>query len=105
MKSKTKVYVGMDVHKDTVMIAVLPEGLREASLVKRLSHDRRGLKRLLDRRRAPGRSGARGFGTPDRCRRCRADPLRRPRPARRGRGRRGAPFRGGNPESSSTEPE
>ena len=49
MKSKTKVYVGMDVHKDTVMIAVLPEGLREASLVKRLSHDLRGLKRLLDR--------------------------------------------------------
>ena len=39
--------------------------------------------------------------TLDRCRRCRADPLRRPRPARRGRGRRGAPFRGGNPESSS----
>ena len=29
MKQKTKVYVGMDVHKDSVMIAVLPEGVRE----------------------------------------------------------------------------
>ncbi len=49
MKKKTKVYVGMDVHKDSVMIAVLPEGAREPTLVKRLSHDPRGLRRLLDR--------------------------------------------------------
>ena len=49
MKKKTKVYVGMDVHKDSVMIAVLPEGEREPALVKRLSHDPRGLRRLLDR--------------------------------------------------------
>ena len=49
MKKKTKVYVGMDVHKDSVMIAVLPEGVREPTLVKRLSHDPRGLRRLLDR--------------------------------------------------------
>ena len=49
MKNETKVYVGMDVHKDTVMIAVLPEGEREPTLVKRLSHDPRGIRRLLDR--------------------------------------------------------
>ena len=49
MKNKTKVYVGMDVHKDSVMIAVLPEGAAEPTLVKRLSHDPRGIRRLLDR--------------------------------------------------------
>ena len=49
MKNETKVYVGMDVHKDSVMIAVLPEGEREPTLVKRLSHDPRGIRRLLDR--------------------------------------------------------
>ena len=49
MKNETKVYVGMDVHKDSVMIAVLPEGAREPTLVKRLSHDPRGIRRLLDR--------------------------------------------------------
>ena len=49
MKNRTKVYVGMDVHKDSVMLAVLAEGVREPTLVKRLSHDPRGLRRLLDR--------------------------------------------------------
>ncbi len=49
MNEKTKVYVGMDVHKDSVMIAVLPEGAREPTLVRRLSHDPRGIRRLLDR--------------------------------------------------------
>ena len=49
MKNETKVYVGMDVHKDTVMVAVLPEGARESTLVKRLSHDPQGIRRLLDR--------------------------------------------------------
>ena len=49
MKQKMKVFVGMDVHKDSVMIAVLPEGVREPSLVKRLSHEPRKLRRLLDR--------------------------------------------------------
>ncbi len=49
MKKKTKVYVGMDVHKDSVMIAVLPEGAREPTLVRRLSHERRKLRRLPDR--------------------------------------------------------
>ena len=49
MKNQTKVYVGMDVHKDSVMIAVLPERAPAPTLVKRLSHDPRGLRRLLDR--------------------------------------------------------
>ncbi len=49
MKNRAKVYVGMDVHKDSVMMAVLPEGVRESTLVKRLSHDPRGLRRLPDR--------------------------------------------------------
>ena len=48
-KQKTKVYIGMDVHKDSVMVAVLPEGAREATLVKRMSYDPRGLRRLLNR--------------------------------------------------------
>ena len=48
-KQKTNVYVGMDVHKDTVMMAVLSEGAREPSLVRRLSHEPRKLRRLLDR--------------------------------------------------------
>ena len=46
---RTKVYVGMDVHKDSVMIAVLPEGVRKPTLARRLSHDPRGIRRLLDR--------------------------------------------------------
>lgn len=49
MKKKTKVYIGMDVHKDSVMIAVLPEGVRKPTLVRRLSHELRKLRRLLDR--------------------------------------------------------
>ena len=44
MKNKTKVYVGMDVHKDSVMIAALPEGAREPTLVKRVSRGLRGLR-------------------------------------------------------------
>ena len=48
MEEKTEVYVGMDVHKDSVMVAVLPEGSREPTLVKRLSHDLRGIRRLLN---------------------------------------------------------
>ena len=49
MTEKTKVYVGMDVHKDSVMIAVLREGERDPLLVKRLSHEPRKVRRVLDR--------------------------------------------------------
>ena len=49
MKKKTTVYVGMDVHEDTVMIAgATGGGSREATAVKRLSHDLRALRLLLD---------------------------------------------------------
>ena len=36
----------MDAHKDSVMIAVLPQEEREPTLVKRLSHDMRELRWL-----------------------------------------------------------
>ena len=44
MDEKRKLYVGMDVHKDTVMVAVLPEGAPEPTMVKRLPNEaaRRG---------------------------------------------------------------
>lgn len=49
MSEKDKLYVGMDVHKDSVMVAVLPETSPEATLVKRLPNDPRKLKRFFDR--------------------------------------------------------
>ena len=48
---KTKVFVGLDVHKDAVTISVLPEGAGEPTVAKQLSHDRRG---LMLRRREEG---------------------------------------------------
>lgn len=47
--SKIKIYVGMDVHKDSVMVAVLPEGAREPTVVKRLPNEDRRLRRFLER--------------------------------------------------------
>ena len=44
-----KIYVGMDVHKDSVMMAVLPEGASEPTVVERLPNEERKLKRFLDR--------------------------------------------------------
>ena len=49
MTEKTKAYVGMDVHKDSVVTAVLREGERDPALVKRLSYEPRKLRRVLDR--------------------------------------------------------
>ncbi|WP_420441999.1 IS110 family transposase [Candidatus Palauibacter sp.] len=49
MDERSKVYVGMDVHKDTVMVAVLPEGAPEPTVVKRLPNEPRRLKRWLAR--------------------------------------------------------
>ena len=48
MTEKTKVYVGMDVHKDSVVTAMLREGERDPLLVNQLSHDPRELRRVLN---------------------------------------------------------
>jgi transposase len=48
-------YVGMDVHKDSVMIAVLPEGTREPIQVERLTNDLKKLRRFFDRLGRKGR--------------------------------------------------
>ncbi len=45
----TTIYLGMDVHKDSITIAVLPEGARVPSRVDRLSADYGKLRRYLDR--------------------------------------------------------
>jgi transposase len=47
--SSLKIHVGMDVHKDTVMMAVLPESAEEPTIVKQLPNDERVLRRFLDR--------------------------------------------------------
>ena len=47
--SETKLYVGMDVHKDSVMVAVLPAGAAEPTVVKRLPNEVRKLRRFFER--------------------------------------------------------
>lgn len=47
--SENKIYVAMDVHKDSVMAAVLPEASPEPTVVKRLPNDGRKLRRFFDR--------------------------------------------------------
>lgn len=42
-----KIYVGMDVHKDTVFVSVLPEEAKEPVLEKRLPNDERKLRRFF----------------------------------------------------------
>lgn len=44
-----KIYVGMDVHKDLVVVAVLPEDAQEPTLEKRLPNDERKLRRFFAR--------------------------------------------------------
>lgn len=55
MDEKRKLYVGMDVHKDTVMVAVLPEGAPEPTVVKRLPNEASRLRRWLARVSRGGR--------------------------------------------------
>jgi transposase len=43
------VYLGLDVHKDSIVVAVLPQDAAQPTRVERLSHDLRGLRRLLTR--------------------------------------------------------
>jgi len=47
--SSSKIHVGMDVHKDTVMIAVLPDASAKPTIVKQLPNDERKLRRFLAR--------------------------------------------------------
>ena len=49
MTTTGKMYVGMDVHKDTVMVAVLPERAPAPTVVKRLPNERVKLRRFFDR--------------------------------------------------------
>ena len=49
MEKRDKLYIGMYVHKDTVMVAVLPGGAPEPTVVKRLPNESTRLKRWLDR--------------------------------------------------------
>jgi transposase len=44
-----KLFVGMDVHKDTIMIAVYPEHASEPERVDRLPHDEKKLRRYFER--------------------------------------------------------
>jgi len=44
-----KIHVGMDVHKDTVMVAVLPEDADTPTVVKQLPNEERALRRFLAR--------------------------------------------------------
>jgi hypothetical protein len=43
------IYLGLDVHKDSLTIAVLPAGARTPTRVERLPNDLRLLKRFVDR--------------------------------------------------------
>ena len=58
MKNGTKVYVGMDVHRDTVMSTVFPEGVREPEDGEAVVARSAGARRLLDRL-APAACGSR----------------------------------------------
>ncbi len=43
------IYLGMDVHKDSITIAVLPDGAKVPTRLDRLPNDLPKLKRFLDR--------------------------------------------------------
>jgi transposase len=49
VSTSPKIHVGMDVHKDTVMIAVLPESAEKPTIVKQLANDEGALRRFLAR--------------------------------------------------------
>ena len=49
MEKKSKLYVGMDVHKDTVMVALLPAEAPEPTVVKRLPNEASKIRRWLGR--------------------------------------------------------
>ena len=47
--SETKLFLVMDVHEDSVMVAVFPAGAAEPTVVKRLPNEARKLRRFFDR--------------------------------------------------------
>jgi putative transcriptional regulator len=47
--ARSIIYLGMDVHKDSITIAVLPEGAKAPSRLDRLSNDLPKLKKWIDR--------------------------------------------------------
>ncbi len=47
--TRSIIYLGMDVHKDSITIAVLPAAGKTATHVDRLPNELRKLKRYLDR--------------------------------------------------------
>ena len=49
MSSTPIIWIGMDVHKDTVMVAVFKHGNHEAEIVKQLPNDDRKLRRFFER--------------------------------------------------------
>src|SRR5258708_19750280 len=46
---RSMIYLGMDVHKDSITIAVLPQGAKVPTRLERLSNDLQKLKKWLDR--------------------------------------------------------
>jgi transposase len=49
-----KLYVGMDVHKESVVLAVLPEDAQEPTVERRLANEKRKLRRFFERLRREG---------------------------------------------------
>lgn len=49
MSSSSMIWIGMDVHKDSVMVAVYADGAREPEVVQPLPNDSRKLRRFFER--------------------------------------------------------
>ena len=47
--ARSIIYLGMDVHKDSITIAVLPQGTKAPTRLERLPNDLPKLKKWLDR--------------------------------------------------------
>lgn len=50
--TRSIIYLGMDVHKESITIAVLPQGAKSPTRVDRLPNDLLKLKRFLERYRS-----------------------------------------------------
>ena len=48
-KSESLIFIGMDVHQDTVTLAVFEGASKEAAVVQKLPNDLRKLRRFFDR--------------------------------------------------------